>query len=366
MTPLPLIPHSRPWMSEREINAAAAIVRSGRLSTGETVAKFEKAMCNTLGAKYSVAVNSGSSALHLALLALGLHKGDAVIIPDYVCTAVLNAVLMVGVVPILADTGSGSPNLSVDTVARKMNARVKAIILPHLFGIAQDLTPFRRFGVPLIEDCAQTFGLKAGAQTVGRQGDAAIFSFYATKLLCAGEGGMVLTSSKKIRDRVLDLREYDEKTEYVLRYNYKMSDLHAAVGLEQLRRFQTLLKRRCEIARAYEDALKPSRFLPFAGQRNNIYFRFILGGAPPAGDLIAFFKRQGVLARRPIYRLLSDYLGETPGPNSQWLYEHAVSIPLYPGLTQRETAAVIRGLRELARKGTGHEYSRHRLPSRRH
>jgi perosamine synthetase len=342
-----MIPHSSPFIAAAEIKAAAAVTASGRLATGEKAAELEKALCAKTGMRYGVAVNSGSAALHLALLSLGIKKGDAVILPDYGCAALLNAVLYTGATPVVADIEPDSPNLSFDSAKRKMDRRVKAIILPHLFGIAQDLSPFRRFGVPLIEDCAQAFGFKVNGKNVGGQGDISVFSFYATKLICAGEGGMVQTSDKRLWKTALDLREYDEKEDFRLRFNYKMSDLHAALALEQLKRLPEFIATRKAIARQYTDALGAGAILPFAEKKDNIYFRFILSGNDNAAKLIHRLEKAGIHARRPIFRLLSGYLGKSFCANSGKLQERAVSIPIYPAMAARERAKVVSALRRI-------------------
>ncbi len=346
-----IIPHSRPYIKEAEINAVSDVLRSNQVATGEIVRKFEKTMLKKINMKYAVAVNSGTSALHLALISLGIKKGDAVIIPDYVCTALLNCIRMVGAEAILADVGIDNPNTSIESVENKMCDKVKAIIVPHLFGLSQDISHYKKFRVPIIEDCAQTFGCKVNNINVGAQTDISIFSFYATKLICAGEGGMLMTNKKEIMESALDLRDYDEKNNDKLRFNYRMTDINAAMGLVQLSRLPFILNKRKAIADLYYNALKESDIIPIAKNRNNIYFRFVVRAPLNADPLIEALNKEGIKARRPIFSTLSRFMNKPPCKNSDDWFKRSVSIPIYPDLSKNEISRIIKALKKISAQG---------------
>ncbi|OGJ86970.1 MAG: hypothetical protein A2248_07640 [Candidatus Raymondbacteria bacterium RIFOXYA2_FULL_49_16] len=342
-----MIPHSRPTITTADRKNVLKVLESGMVTGGPVVEAFENAMAKAAGVKYAVAVNSGTSAIHLALLAFGIKKGDKVIIPDYVCTALLNCLNYVGAQPIIADCNPTNANLSLESVQRLMTKKIKAIIVPHMFGLAQDLAPFKRLGVPVIEDCAHTFGSKVNGNKIGSMGHVAVCSFYATKLLCAGEGGMLLTNSTAIRERTLDLREYDEKDDYQTRFNYRLTDIHAAMGLSQLNQLAWFIAKRRAIAARYSAEIKNPRVLPCGIVQNNIYFRYIVTYKGLAGEAIRRLNKNGISARRPIYKLLGDYMKKCPCPNSSNMYQHAVSIPIYPLLSQAETGKIIKAINTL-------------------
>ncbi|MFA4932791.1 MAG: DegT/DnrJ/EryC1/StrS aminotransferase family protein, partial [Caldisericia bacterium] len=190
-----MIPHSKPTLDQRDYNAVLRVLQSGQISQGEYVKRFEANLSEFVGVKGGVATNSGTSALHLALLALEVGKGDEIILPSYVCTALLNAINYVGATPVLVDIEPDSFNLDAKRVKESLTEKTKAIIVPHLFGLPADMEELQSFGIPLIEDCAQALGATYKGKQAGSFGALSIFSFYATKVIASGEGGMVLSDS---------------------------------------------------------------------------------------------------------------------------------------------------------------------------
>jgi dTDP-4-amino-4,6-dideoxygalactose transaminase len=169
------------------------VLRSGMLGGGEEVDRFERALERSVGAGRALAVHTGSAALHLALLGLGVGEGARVLLPTYTCAAVLNAVKYVGAEPILADVSPETANLDPDDVKRRLRAGTKAILAPHLLGRPAPVRELRALGVPLVEDCAMAVGAD-----VGREGEVSTFSFYATKMMATGHGGAVLSRDRAI------------------------------------------------------------------------------------------------------------------------------------------------------------------------
>jgi dTDP-4-amino-4,6-dideoxygalactose transaminase len=326
-----LIPHSRPALGPEEERAAVRVLRSGHPGGGEEVDRFEREMERFLGGGRAAAVHTGSAALHLALLALGVKAGDRVLLPSYVCAAVLNAVRYCGAEPLFADSVPETANLDPDDVRRRLRARTRAAVVPHMFGRPAPVAEVRRLGVPVVEDCAMALGGEGGLL-----GDASIFSFYATKMMATGHGGMVVTRDRGMAGRVRDLVEYDNRDDYRVRYNYRMSGLAAAVGRAQLAKVPDFVKRRREIADYYYRTLRLGPPPP-----GHVFYRFVLR-VGPVERFVRFMAARGVECKRPVYRPLHRYFTRAPGefPGAEELHRSWASIPLYPSLRPAEMARV--------------------------
>ena len=341
---LKIIPHSRPTLGPKEMEAVAGVMASSQIAQGKVVHEFESAFAQKIGARYAVSTNSGTAALHLTLLAMGVGENDEVIIPSYVCTALLNAVKYTGAEPVLAEIDPETYNLEPDDVRRKLTNRTKAVVVPHLFGLAADMEELLALNVPIIEDCAQAVGSKYRQKCVGTFGQAAVFSFYATKVMTAGEGGMVVSDSKDLIDRVRDLREYDNKDDYKIRFNYKMTDIHAAIGLAQLSRIETFIRRRREIAKLYDQVFESLDLQLPSRKQGHIYFRYVIGLGTDAGSWIQNLKEKGIECARPVYIPLHWYLGLKGFPQTEKAWKESLSIPIYPSLAKADVHRVITGL----------------------
>lgn len=350
MMPAMSIAHSRPTLGEEDAREVARVVRSGALVQGACVERFERRMAAFVGARGGVAVSSGTMALELALLALGVGRGDEVILPSYVCAAPWLAVRRVGATPRLVDIEPDTYSIDPVRVGKALTRRTRAVIVPHLFGLPADLTRLQALEVPLIEDCAQTLGATERGRRVGSVGDAAVCSFYATKLLCTGEGGMLLSRRAAVLERGRVLREYDEEPLLVPdAFNRKMTDLQAALGLSQLRRLRWFLRRRRAIAAAYRLALARADVgLPAVPRgRTHCYYRFVIRLKPRLLErTIARLERRGVHCRRPVFRPLHQYLRLKGYPESEEAYRTALSVPIYPSMSDRAVARVVAALRE--------------------
>ncbi|MDQ5985411.1 MAG: GDP-perosamine synthase [Syntrophus sp. SKADARSKE-3] len=347
-----MIHHSRPTIDSADIDAVSAVMESGSLAQGEQVAHFEAEIANYVGIRSAVAVSSGTTALHLALAALQIHPGDEVIIPSFICTALLNAVRLVGATPILADCEETHFNLSITDVKKRLSSRTKALVVPHLFGQAADLKELIGIGLPVIEDCAQSLGSRYEERMTGSFGTLAVFSFYATKLLATGEGGMVASSDIGLMESIRDLRDYDEKDDDRLRFNCKMTDMQAALGRSQLRRYSLFLKKRQAIAHRYDEAFKMMGLdVPVTMKdRDHIYYRYVIRHKY-AESLIRTMNNLGISCRRPIYKPLHYYLRLNGFPASESLWQQTLSLPIYPSLPEEEVEQIISSLVMLIEKG---------------
>ena len=210
------IRHSKPYADKEDEDAVVNQIASLMHGTGARVEEFEQKMRELIGRRYSRATTSGTTALHISLLALGVGEGDEIIIPSYVCQSVMNAVNYTRAKPILVDIDDSENkgyNISVKTIKTKVTKRTKAIIVPHMFGFPAEIDKIKKEfpSVKVIEDCAQSLGGRYKEKMLGGFGDLSIFSFYATKMISTGHGGMILTDSEEIKKRIDDLMKYDKR-----------------------------------------------------------------------------------------------------------------------------------------------------------
>lgn len=343
-----LIPHSKPWLTAADTQAVAAVVRSGQLSPSPVIEQFEAAVAETLGVSGAAAVSSGTAALYLALRALGVGSRDEVLLPSYVCSALIHATEATGATARLVEVDPETFNLASGDARRRLRRRTKAVIVPHLFGLPADLEELLALGPAVIEDCAQTLGVAYRGRPVGSFGAAAICSFYATKLVAAGEGGMVASTSSTLLAKIRDSRAYDERRRFAPRFNFKLSGLHAALGLSQLRRLPLMVARRRRIARRYNQALAgiPWQRPVTPADREHAYYRYVVRIPEGVDRAMARLLAAGVTARRPVFHPIHRYLDQIGFSVTDRLWREALSLPIYPGLTERElqriVAAIIR------------------------
>ncbi|MBU4343800.1 MAG: DegT/DnrJ/EryC1/StrS family aminotransferase [Desulfobacteraceae bacterium] len=343
-----MISHSRPTLDQNDFDSVLDVLKSGHLAQGEQVARFEEALSSFVGVRNGVAVSSGTAALHLSLLALGVGEGDEVIIPSYVCCALLNAVMYVNAVPVIADIDRFTFNMDADDLKKRVTQKTKAIIVPHMFGLPADIDEILSLGIPVIEDCAQSIGAKYQGRYTGSFGVCSMFSFYATKMLATGEGGMILSDDDRLAGILRDLRDYDEKDGYSVRYNYKMTDIQAALGISQLKKLPLFIERRKEIAGLYNRALNEISFpVPATLEgREHIYYRYVLLLDDSSGFIENMLK-MGIECRRPVFKPLHEYLGLSEYPVTDEVMGRAVSIPVYPLLGDEETSRIIDAVKNL-------------------
>jgi len=346
------IAHSRPSITDDDARAAAQSVMSGTLVGGPAVSSFEAAVARRAGVAYGCAVSSGTAALHAALTALGVGPDHEVILPAYVCAAPLYAVRHVGARPVLADVDPETGCCSARHVSQKLTKRTGAVIAVHLFGRAAPVDEIVSFGVPVIEDCAQSLGASLRGRPLGSWGALSVFSFYATKVITTGFGGMVCSDDGRLVERVRDLIHYDERTDDTTPYAYGMTSFQAALGLSQLSRIDDFIQRRREIHDRYRQTFSEGGIeLPQpAVPGEDIHFRFVVRAPNGPDRIIHRLQDRGIIARRPVFRPLYVYTGDGALPGTERAYDRDVSIPLYPALTdgevRRVTDAVVAAFQE--------------------
>ena len=350
-----MIPHSKPSLGQDDIRAATEILRSGQIAEGPIVGQFERGMAAYIGVQGGVAVSSGTVALELALRAMGVGHGDNVILPSYVCSAPWLAVQRVGAQARIVDIDPTTYNVDPQKVRKARTSRTRAVIVPHLFGLPADLTALQSLGIPLIEDCAQTLGATEQGRAVGSVGLLTVCSFYATKLLCTGEGGMVLSNDDALLERVRALREYDQAPSLnPAAFNCKMTDLQAAIGVSQLNQLGEFLEKRAALAAVYRESLPIELFTPPAvpAGRTHVFYRFIVRlqqGAPSSDEFTAYLSRmahRGLQCRKPVFRPLHRYLELPDFPASDEADTVAISLPIYPSLSEDEVRLASQILQE--------------------
>ena len=266
---------SRPKIDKEEISLVKKVLSSGWLTQGKMVAKFEKDFSKLHNVKYSIAVSSCTTGLHLMLEAAGITKGDEVIVPSFTWISTVNSILYVGAKPVFVDVSLDNFNIDIDKIRKKINKKTKAIIIVHLFGLCVDIYKLKK-NIPdkiiIFEDCACAVGSKINNNYAGSFGLAGSFSFHPRKIITTGEGGMVTTNNKKFADKVIELRnhgasipeEIRHKSKQpfflpsfnVLGFNYRMTDLQGAVGVAQIKKLNKIISFRQKWASFYNKNLK--------------------------------------------------------------------------------------------------------------
>jgi perosamine synthetase len=345
-----MISHSKPFVDNIDVLATAMQVESQLHATGDIVEEFENSISKLIGSKYAKATSSGSTALHLALLSLNVNQKDEVIIPSYVCQALLNVVRHTRAKPILADIDANY-HISEKTIIPLITKKTKAIIVPHLFGSTANIENILKLKIPVIEDCAQSIGTMYEGEPVGSKGKIGTFSFFATKTISTGFGGMIVTNSKEIKSKIDNLTKYDKRESYDIAYNYNLTDIQAALGLSQLEKLPVFIERRKQIAQKYDEAFKSLNIKLPLNTDGSYPFRYViqLQDENQRDSLQEKLKEKGIISERPIYRPLHRYLSlpNDKFPNTEKAHATSLSIPIYPALKDEEIKHIINALKNI-------------------
>jgi len=336
------IHHSQTCLNENDFKSLDEVVRSGMIAEGAIVKRFERSVSEYLGMSGGVATSSGTTALLLGLKSLGVGANDEVILPTYVCRSVWDAVAASGATPVLCDVGEDWC-INIETIKTKITEKTKAIIFVHIFGIVGDVKPLKESGLYILEDCAQSFGAKRKGVNAGSMGDICVLSFNATKCLATGEGGMALSTDKALLEKLRYLKTDQNATEFG-RIRFPLSDLHAALGISQLRQYDGFLLKRRKIAEIYLTDLDGLTCqLPNQIRDRSVFFRFPIRGKFDFDQLREAFGLKKIQVRRGVDALLHRTFGLNPTtfPVAEKLFAETISIPIYPGLSNREQARVI-------------------------
>jgi len=348
-----MIAHNKPCLDKKDSLKANQVVNSNWVAYGKECHKLEKKLSTFIlnSKKNSIVCSSGTSALFLALYALGVKKGDEVLLSTYTCSAVINAIYLLKAKPILVDINLENLAICHQLIKEKITTKTKAIIIVHIYGIPCEIDPFKEFKIPIIEDCSQSLGtrFKDGTMT-GSKGDIATFSFYATKMITGGYGGAVLSKDIKYISRITDYINFDQPKSYYPRFNFLLSDINASIINSQFNRIEKILHTRKMIAKRYKKVIN-KKWLKYSSINGQNYFRFIL-----------FFKNKKELTKiynqllnndinviNPLTQneLLNNYLNKKGFKIAKKMSNILLSIPIYPCLKTKEIEHIINTLKEL-------------------
>lgn len=373
-----MIPVMKPWVGQEEAEAAAEAVRSGWVAQGPRVTSFEAAFAERMQAAQGVAVSSCTTALHLALHLCGVGRGEEVVVPSFSFIATANCARYVGAEPVFADVDAGTGNLTPDTVEAVLTDRTRALVVVHQGGVPADLEPLRalarRRGIALVEDAACAAGSTYRGRPVGAGADLAAWSFHPRKLVTTGEGGMLTTDDGQVAARARRLREHGMSVSAADRhasrqpvlesyletgFNFRMTDIQAAVGLVQLRKLEAMVERRRALAARYHELLADIPGVravrdPAWGTSNYQSFWIELDGAYPVqrNELLAVLADQGVSARAGIMAAhRQPAFADHPHGDlavTERLTDNSLILPLFHTMTEQEQDQVVAVLRRTA------------------
>lgn len=345
------IPHNRPLITAEDRAAVDAVLASGWIAQGSQVEALEASFVRSYGGGGACAVSSGTAALFLTLKALGIGPGSKVAVPTYACSALLNSIYMAGAIPSIIDVLPDTFCLDPKALA-KQAADANCVIAVHTYGATADTSALRQPGRKLIEDCCQSLGGEADQVLLGKVGDAAVFSFYATKIITGGQGGLVWSKEATVTEAVRDYRQFDCRKSYLPRFNLQMTDIQAALTNSQTNRLDAIRARRLAISRAYLTAL-PTGLSAQSGLTDpgRMAYRFVVLTPDLATreSLRRHMEQSSVGCTVPIerYELLHRYLKleATEYPVAERLADTTLSLPIHPGLTDAQLALVTAALK---------------------
>ncbi|MCX9190265.1 aminotransferase DegT [Carbonactinospora thermoautotrophica] len=350
-----MIPAAKPLIGEEEREAVDRVLRSGMIAQGPEVAAFEEEFSQLVGGRHCVAVNSGTSALHLALIAMGVKPGDEVIVPSFTFAATANAVKLAGAEPVFVDIELNHFCIDPAAVEAAITPRTAAIMPVHLYGhpAAMDkLVPIaEKHGLAIIEDACQAHAASLNGQPVGTFGLTAAFSLYPTKNMTSGEGGMIVTPDAQLARTLRLLRNQGMEKRYhneIVGFNTRMTDIHAAIGRVQLKKLAGWTEQRQRNARFLDEHIKAAVVPPVAPGAVHVYHQYTIRveGAS-AADRDAFAQKladrgvgSGVYYPVPVHKLPSFGL-ELDLPQTEKACREVLSLPVHPALTQEDLERVV-------------------------
>lgn len=364
------IPLAKPFFAKEEITKVQKVLDSGWVAQGPSVKEFENILSRYLGVSNAIAVNSCTSALHLALLSHGISKGDKVIVPDFTFTATGNVVLHVGAEPELVDIDPTTLCIDIESIKEKIEDRVKAIIPVHSFGYPAKIKEINQIaaqnGIIVIEDAALALGSELEMQKIGSHGNTACFSLQGRKVITTGEGGIVTTEDKLIADKLRALRSQGAITSTInqkgvqlpifqmMGFNYRLSDIQAAIGIVQMNRIEEFITRRIYLAGYYNDLFEDSRLdvkIPRSakGVRHNYQTYIIVLDKGNRNEVILRLREKGIESTIGTYSLSAQplFYRKEEFPNSKYAYEHSLALPMYHELSEENIDYIVGSIKSI-------------------
>lgn len=367
------IPLAKPYIGDEEIRAVSEVVRSGILSLGPKLKEFENAFARFMGTKYAIAVNSGTSGLHLCMKALNIRPGDEVITTPFSFVASSNPVIFEGGKPIFVDIDEKTYNIDPKRLGYAITDKTKAIVLVHIFGQACNMNEIMKISekrrIPIIEDACEALGATYNGRKVGAFGRAGVFAFYPNKQITTGEGGMILTDDDEIALLCGSLRNQGREdsgdwfNHVRIGYNYRLSEISCALGIEQLKKIDFILKKRKEIAAKYTARLKDIKGLitPYIDSPSDnswwVYYLRVAEGIN-RDMVLKYLNEKGISSKgyfyppihlQPVYKKIFGYKGGE-FPVAERISSSGFIIPFFVELTDQQIGIVCETIIEALRK----------------
>ena len=366
------VPMSAPDITEEDVQAVAEVVRSGRLALGPKTEEFEHLIAEYVGVKHAVAVSSGTAALHLIVKALGIGPGDEVLVPSFTFVASVNVILYEGAKPVFVEIEPDTYNLDPEDLERRITPRTKAIMVVDVFGHPAEwdeiLRIAEKYGLKVIDDSCEALGAEYKGKKLGQFGDAAAFAFYPNKQMTTGEGGMIVTNDDQIAKLCRSLRNQGRREMGAwlehewLGYNYRMTEMSAALGVSQLKRIETLLAKRERVAQMYTERLSELEWIrtpvvrPYVRMSWFVYVVTLVEGMH-RDPVMKALAEEGIPTRgyfSPVH--LQPYvrrrLGTKEGmlPVTESAARRTIALPFHGNMTEAEVDMVVEALERCAEK----------------
>ena len=374
------IPIAKPYFGIEEQQAILEPLKTGWVVQGPKVQEFEKMVTRITGVEHAIAVSSCTTALHLALVGLGIANGDEVIVPSFTYVATANAVEHAGATPVFCDIDVATFNIDVSQIESKITEKTKAIIPVHLFGLSADMNPIMKlageYGLKIIEDAACSLAAMYEGRALGSIGDAGCFSFHPRKIITTGEGGMLITNNGNLAERLRALRTHGATISDLARhkkrgfllpefnllgYNYRMTDLQGAIGVEQMKKLDWMIENRIRLAQRYDEMLGDVEWLklPYVpSDCKHTYQSYVtLVTEDPLlsrNDIMQKLEDMGISTRQGTHAVHTlGYYKQKYGfqeydlPNSLKADRQSMALPLYPQITDEEQNYVVEAIKHI-------------------
>lgn len=356
-----MIPVYQPYFTGQEKNYVNQCLESTWISSkGEFIGRFERGFADYIGAEYATSVCNGTVAIHLALESIGIERGDEVIVPTFTYIASVNTIIQTGGTPVFVDSLENSWQIDPEDVKRKITPKTKAVMVVHLYGLPCDMdaitTICKEHGLLLVEDCAEAFGTRYKGQHVGTFGDVSTFSFFGNKTITTGEGGMVVVKDKNVMQKACHLKNQgvSQVREYwhdVVAYNYRMTNICAAIGFAQLEKADEILAKKRQIAAWYREGLVGLPLITHDEMLDTTHSFWMCSIAVNDAQMrqpLRDYLKQADIETRPVFypsHTMPHCAKDQSFPVAESLAARGINLPSYPGLKRVDVDLIIRTVR---------------------